>query len=103
MTGSPRSASRRAPPDVAELDAAQTRVTEVMSGLVAGSPTGTSTTGAQFGRLLVAFSAQTAIQFNNRSSTELCRPRPNNHTCSHAGALHTIDLGARHPLATMLY
>src|SRR5204862_3073126 len=35
--------------------------------LVAGSPNGTSTTGAQFGRVLVAFGARNALQFDNRS------------------------------------
>lgn len=72
--------------------------------LVAGSPTGTSTTGAQFARLLVAFDARDAIQFDNRSSTELYRPRPSNGTCSHAGACYTQWGWERDiPLATMLY
>jgi len=71
--------------------------------LVAGSP-GTSTTGAQFGRLLVAFGARQAIQFDNRSSTELYRPHPNNRTCSHAGTCNTQGNWERDiPLATMLY
>lgn len=72
--------------------------------LVAGSPTGASTTGAQFGRLLVAFGARTAIQFDNRSSTELYRPRPDNGSCSYAGACNTQwDWERDIPLATMLY
>ena len=72
--------------------------------LVAGSPTSTSTTGAQFGRLLVAFGAQNAIQFDNRSSTELYRPHPNNGSCSHTGACNTQWGWERDiPLATMLY
>ncbi|HEX3332456.1 MAG TPA: phosphodiester glycosidase family protein [Gaiellales bacterium] len=72
--------------------------------LVAGSPTGSSTTGAQFGRLLVAFGARDAIQFDNRSSTELYRLRPNDGTCSHAGVCNTQWGWERDiPLATMLY
>jgi Phosphodiester glycosidase len=72
--------------------------------LVAGSSTGSSTTGAQFGRLLVAFNARNAIQFDNRSSTELYRPRLHNGTCTYAGACYTQWNWERDiPLATMLY
>jgi hypothetical protein len=72
--------------------------------LVAGAPTGTSTSGPQFARLLVAFGARNALQFDNRSSTELFRPRPDNGTCTHAGACITQYGWERDiPLATMLY
>jgi hypothetical protein len=57
--------------------------------IVAGSPTGRSTSGSQFARLLVAFGARQALQFDNRSSTELYRPRPDNGTCDSAGACVT--------------
>jgi hypothetical protein len=72
--------------------------------LIAGSPTGASTSGAQFARLLVAFGARDALQFDNRSSTELYRRHPNNRSCSHAGNCKTEWGWERDiPAATMLY
>ena len=72
--------------------------------LVAGAPRGASTSGAQFARLLVAFGARNALQFDNRSSTELFRPRPRDGTCGSAGACITQYGWERDiPLATMLY
>jgi hypothetical protein len=72
--------------------------------LIAGSPSGTSTSGAQFARLLVAFGARDALQFDNRSSTELYRPHPDNGTCAYAGRC-TTEWGWERdiPAATMLY
>lgn len=72
--------------------------------VVAGAPTGQSTSGSQFARLLVAFGARNALQFDNRSSTELYRPRPSNGTCANAGACITQYGWERDiPLATVLY
>jgi Phosphodiester glycosidase len=72
--------------------------------LIAGSPTGSSTSGAQFARLLVSFGARDALQFDNRSSTELYRPHPSNGSCSHAGVCETEWQWERDiPAATMLY
>ena len=72
--------------------------------LIAGSPTGTSTSGAQFARLLVAFGARDALQFDNRSSTELYRPHPNDRSCSYAGTCKTESGWERDiPAATILY
>jgi Phosphodiester glycosidase len=72
--------------------------------LIAGSSTGASTTGAQFARLLVAFGARDALQFDNRSSTELYRPHPSNGSCSYAGICKTEWNWERDiPAATMLY
>ena len=72
--------------------------------LIAGSPSGASTSGAQFARLLVAFDARDALQFDNRSSTELYRRHPSNGSCTHAGNCKTEWGWERDiPAATMLY
>ncbi len=71
--------------------------------LVAGSTSGQSTSGSEFSRLLVAFGARNALQFDNRSSTELYRPHPGDGTCSYAGSCQTEDDWERPiPAATVL-
>ncbi len=55
---------------------------------------GQSLTGVQFGRVLQALGARTALQFDNRHSTELYLPSPTNGQCSaSAGTCHTIAPG----------
>ena len=72
--------------------------------LIAGSPTGASTSGAQFAQACWSRCARDALQFDNRSSTELYRPHPSNGSCSHAGVCETEwQWEPEIPAATMLY
>src|SRR5207302_8987091 len=63
--------------------------------IVIGAANGqTSTTGPQFARMLAQLGAKDAIQFDNRSSTELFLPNTTNHHCvTTHGACYTQQAG----------
>jgi hypothetical protein len=64
-----------------------------------------STKGAQFGQMLKQLGYSNAIEFDNRSSTELFRPAPNNGSCQSRGNCDTMQWGWERdiPAATVLY
>jgi hypothetical protein len=63
--------------------------------VIGGLRGATSTTGAQFARMLAQLGAKDAMQFDNRSSTELFLPRPLRGGCatSNYGTCYTMSPG----------
>jgi hypothetical protein len=63
-----------------------------------------STKGAQFGRMLQQLGYTDAIEFDNRSSTELFRPTPNDGSCRSSGSCQSMYRGWERdiPAATVL-
>ena len=74
--------------------------------VIGGLHGATSTTGVQFARMLAALGAKNAIQFDNRSSSELFLTRPNHGGCAttNSGTCYTMSPGWERtiPVATSL-